>query len=94
MDEKQLQIKRSIGEKSDEFKNVFLEQMPPEQSPIKSVVIDSRTNPLEERGNDMIQLEDPSHGLKEESQDDRVGHEGELCDNHVPARASTRARAK
>ncbi|PKI60948.1 hypothetical protein CRG98_018654 [Punica granatum] len=31
---------------------------------------------------DMIQLEDLSHGLEEESQDDRVGHEGELWDNH------------
>ncbi|OWM73842.1 hypothetical protein CDL15_Pgr018902 [Punica granatum] len=42
----------------------------------------------------MIQLEDPSHGLEEESQDDMVGHEGELWDKHVLARASTRARAK
>ncbi|PKI75228.1 hypothetical protein CRG98_004379 [Punica granatum] len=67
MDEEQLQIKHSIGEKSEEFKNVFLEEMPPEQSPIKSVVIDSRTNPFEERGNDMIQLEDPSHGHEKES---------------------------
>ncbi|OWM90187.1 hypothetical protein CDL15_Pgr006508 [Punica granatum] len=94
MDEKQLQIKHSFGEKSEEFKNVFLEEMPLEQLPIKSVVIDSRTNPFEERGNDMIQLEDPSHGLEEESQDDRVRHEGELWDKHVPARTSTRARAK
>ncbi|PKI78849.1 hypothetical protein CRG98_000710 [Punica granatum] len=94
MDEEQLQIKHSMGEKSEEFKNVFLEQMPPEQSPIKSVVINSRTNPFEERGNDMIQLEDPSHGLEEESQDDRVWHEGEFWDKHMPVRASTRARAK
>ncbi|OWM79909.1 hypothetical protein CDL15_Pgr001552 [Punica granatum] len=42
----------------------------------------------------MTQLEDPLHGLEEESQDDRVGHEGELWDKHVPSRASTRARAK
>ncbi|OWM76852.1 hypothetical protein CDL15_Pgr015111 [Punica granatum] len=42
----------------------------------------------------MIQLEDPLYGHEEESQDDRVGHEGELWDKHVPARASTRARAK
>ncbi|PKI66156.1 hypothetical protein CRG98_013454 [Punica granatum] len=83
MDEEQLQIKHSIGEKSEEFKNIFLEQMPPKQSPIKSVVIDSRTNPFEERGNDIIQLEDPSHGHEEESQDDRVEHEGELWDKHV-----------
>ncbi|PKI61369.1 hypothetical protein CRG98_018217 [Punica granatum] len=41
-----------------------------------------------------MHLEDPSHGLEEESQDDRVGHEGELWDKHVPARASTRVRAK
>ncbi|PKI49196.1 hypothetical protein CRG98_030414 [Punica granatum] len=61
-EEEQLQIKRPIGEKSEEFKNVFLEQMPPEKSPIKLVVIDSRTNLFEERGNDMIQLEDHSHG--------------------------------
>ncbi|PKI42216.1 hypothetical protein CRG98_037396 [Punica granatum] len=94
MDEEQLQSKHSFGEKSEEFKNVFLEQMPLEQSPIKLVVIDSRTNPFEERGNDMIQLEDPSFGLEEESQDDRAGHEGELWDKHVPTRASTRVRAK
>ncbi|PKI78183.1 hypothetical protein CRG98_001418 [Punica granatum] len=43
---------------------------------------------------DMIQLEDHSHGLEEESQDDRVRHKGELWDKHVQARASTRARAK
>ncbi|OWM90796.1 hypothetical protein CDL15_Pgr011556 [Punica granatum] len=94
MEEEQLQIKRPIGEKSEEFKNVFLEQMPPEKSPIKSVVIDSSTNLFEERGNDIIQLENPLHELEEESQDDRVRHEGELWDKHVPARASTRARAK
>ncbi|OWM76686.1 hypothetical protein CDL15_Pgr009251 [Punica granatum] len=94
MDEEQLQIKHSIGEKNEEFKNVFLEQMPSEQSPIKMVVIDSRTNPFEEKGNDIIQLEDPSHELEEKSQDDRVEHEGELWTKHVPARASTRARAK
>ncbi|PKI69375.1 hypothetical protein CRG98_010173 [Punica granatum] len=97
--EEQFQIKRSIGEKSEEFKNVFLEQMSPEQSPIKSVVIgeyqvsstlnvsnlspfdvgaNSRTNPFEERENYMIQLEDPSHGHEEGSQDDRIGHEVEL----------------
>ncbi|PKI38842.1 hypothetical protein CRG98_040770 [Punica granatum] len=70
MEEEQLQIKRPIGEKSEEFKNVFLEQMPPKKSPIKLVVIDSRTHLFEERGNDMIQLEEPSHGLEEESQDD------------------------
>ncbi|OWM91511.1 hypothetical protein CDL15_Pgr012302 [Punica granatum] len=29
MEEEQLQIKRPIGQKSEEFKNVFLEQMPP-----------------------------------------------------------------
>ncbi|PKI78182.1 hypothetical protein CRG98_001417 [Punica granatum] len=94
MEEEQVQIKRPIDEKSEEFKNVFLEQMPPEKSPIKSVVIDSRTNLFEETGNDMIQLEDPSHGLEEESQDDGVRHEGELWDKHVQARASTRARVK
>ncbi|PKI47864.1 hypothetical protein CRG98_031738 [Punica granatum] len=70
MEEEQLQIKWPIGEKSEEFKNVFLEQMPPKKSPIKSVVIDSMTNLFEKRGNGMIQLEDPSHGLEEESQDD------------------------
>ncbi|OWM80140.1 hypothetical protein CDL15_Pgr027131 [Punica granatum] len=42
----------------------------------------------------MIQLEDPSHRLEEESRDDRVGHEGERWDKHVSARASTRARPK
>ncbi|OWM91512.1 hypothetical protein CDL15_Pgr012303 [Punica granatum] len=42
----------------------------------------------------MIQLEDPSHGLEEESQDDRVWYEDELWDKHVQTRASTRARAK
>ncbi|OWM82718.1 hypothetical protein CDL15_Pgr014206 [Punica granatum] len=42
----------------------------------------------------MIQLEDPLQGHEEESQDDRVGHEGEFWDKHVPARASTRARTK
>ncbi|OWM76740.1 hypothetical protein CDL15_Pgr004952 [Punica granatum] len=31
---------------------------------------------------DMIQLEDHSHGLEEESQDDRVRHKGELWDKH------------
>ncbi|PKI66157.1 hypothetical protein CRG98_013455 [Punica granatum] len=94
IDKEQLQIKHSIGEKSKEFKNVFLEQMLPEQSPIKSVVIDLRTNPFEEMGSDMIELEDPSHGHEEESQDDRVGHKGELWDKHMLARASTRARVK
>ncbi|OWM89160.1 hypothetical protein CDL15_Pgr026323 [Punica granatum] len=94
MEKEQLQIKHFIGEKSEEFKNVFLEQMPPEQSPIKSVAIDSRMNPFEERRNDMIHLEDPLQGHEEESQDNRVGHEGELLDKHVPARASKRARAK
>ncbi|OWM76871.1 hypothetical protein CDL15_Pgr010258 [Punica granatum] len=94
MEEEQLQIKWPIGEKSEEFKNVFLEQMPPKKSPIKSVVIDSMTNLFEKRGNGMIQLEDPSHGLEEESQDDGVWHEGELWDKHVPARVSTRAQAK
>ncbi|PKI51788.1 hypothetical protein CRG98_027836 [Punica granatum] len=88
MEKEQLQIKHFIGEKSEEFKNVFLEQMPPEQSPIKSVAIDSRMNPFEERRNDMIHLEDPLQGHEEESQDNRVGHEGELLDKHVPARAN------
>ncbi|PKI79457.1 hypothetical protein CRG98_000148 [Punica granatum] len=72
MEEEQLQIKRPIGEKSEEFKNVFLEQMPPEKSPIKLVVIDSRTNLFEERGNDMIQLEDPSHGHVEAFHEDGI----------------------
>ncbi|PKI54079.1 hypothetical protein CRG98_025522 [Punica granatum] len=78
MDEEQLQIKRSICEKSEEFNNVFLEQMPREQSPIKPVVIDSRTNLFEERGNNMIQLDDTSHGHEEGSQDDEVRRESEL----------------
>ncbi|OWM89105.1 hypothetical protein CDL15_Pgr026268 [Punica granatum] len=42
----------------------------------------------------MIQLEDLSHEHEEESQDDRVRHEGELWDKHVPVRLSKRARAK
>ncbi|OWM83144.1 hypothetical protein CDL15_Pgr011826 [Punica granatum] len=70
MEEEQLQIKRPIGKKSKEFKNVFLEQMPLEKSPIMSVVIDSRTNLFEKRGNDVIQLEDPSHGHTKAFQDD------------------------
>ncbi|PKI58143.1 hypothetical protein CRG98_021473 [Punica granatum] len=94
MDEEQLQIKHSIGKKCEEFKIVFLELMPLEQSPIKSVVIDSRTNPFEEKGNDMIQLEVPSQWHDEESQDHRAGHEGDLWDKHMPATASTRVRAK
>ncbi|OWM86451.1 hypothetical protein CDL15_Pgr021538 [Punica granatum] len=77
MEEEQLQIKRPIDGKSEEFKNVFLEQMPTEKSPIKLVVIDSRTNLFEKRGNDMIQLEDPSHGHVEAFQDDGVWHEVE-----------------
>ncbi|PKI34773.1 hypothetical protein CRG98_044840 [Punica granatum] len=91
MDEEQFQIKRSIGEKSEEFKNVFLEQMSPKQSLIKSVVIGRI---LEERENDMIPLEDPSHGHEEVTHNDRVKHEGELWDKRVPAGPSTRARAK
>ncbi|PKI61847.1 hypothetical protein CRG98_017745 [Punica granatum] len=70
MEEEQLQIKRPIGLKSEEFENVFLEQMPLEKSPIMSVVIDSRTNLFEKRGNDVIQLEDPSHGHTKAFQDD------------------------
>ncbi|OWM63744.1 hypothetical protein CDL15_Pgr006006 [Punica granatum] len=42
----------------------------------------------------MIQLEDPLHGLEGESQDNVVWHEDELWYKHVPARTSTRARAK
>ncbi|PKI68886.1 hypothetical protein CRG98_010741 [Punica granatum] len=93
-EEEQLQIKRPIGEKSEEFKNVFLEQMPPETSIIKLVVIDSRTNLFEERGNDMIQLEDPSHRHVEAFQDDGVWHEVEHWDMHVLAGLRKRARAK
>ncbi|PKI76489.1 hypothetical protein CRG98_003122 [Punica granatum] len=33
-------------------------------------------------------LEDPSHGHEEKSQDDKVGHEGDLWDKHVPTKSS------
>ncbi|OWM87090.1 hypothetical protein CDL15_Pgr026329 [Punica granatum] len=56
--------------------------------------LDRRFEELRTMLGDMIQLEDPSHGHEEKSQDDKVGQEGELWDKHVPARASTKAQAK